>query len=109
MIARPPMSEAVRREPLDDGLRDGVEASQPRLAAARVDSRLSRLYREEQRPLSIRDAASLMIKSWPFIHPHRRLLTIKFALALSSLTFFLLTPWPMKIVVDNVINGHPMT
>jgi ATP-binding cassette, subfamily B, bacterial len=26
-----------------------------------------------------------------------------------SLTFYLMTPWPLKIVIDNVLDGHPLT
>ncbi|MGH7948072.1 MAG: ABC transporter ATP-binding protein, partial [Candidatus Binataceae bacterium] len=36
------------------------------------------------------------------------LLAIKTALALVSLTFFLLVPWPLKIIIDNIINAHPL-
>src|SRR5947209_3497237 len=104
MTKGPPMSEALRQQPLNDGLVNGAAVSDSKPPATGIDSRLSRLYRGEQHSLSIGQAFALLVKSWPFIRPHRRLLTIKFALALTSLTFFLLTPWPMKIVVDNVIN-----
>jgi ABC-type multidrug transport system fused ATPase/permease subunit len=33
---------------------------------------------------------------------------LKFLLALASLPVFLLTPWPLKIIIDNVINGRPL-
>jgi ABC-type multidrug transport system fused ATPase/permease subunit len=77
--------------------------------AAPKDSRATRLYASERPSLSAREAFALIVKSWPFIAAQRRLLALKFALALTSVTFFLLTPWPLKIVIDNVIDGHPLT
>lgn len=77
--------------------------------ASSGDARTNLLYSGEQAPLSIRDAWRLLVKSWPFISHHRRLVAIKCGLVLVSLTFFLMTPWPLKIVIDNVIDGHPLT
>ncbi|MGH7249024.1 MAG: ABC transporter transmembrane domain-containing protein, partial [Pseudomonadota bacterium] len=54
-------------------------------------------------------AARLLIKSWPFIAEHRGLVYLKCALAFVSLVFFLLTPWPLKIVIDNVIDARPLS
>src|SRR5215831_14045794 len=71
-------------------------------------SRVGYLYNDEERPLIAREALHLLIKSWPFVHEHRRLLALKVVLALFSMGFFLLTPWPVKIVIDNVIDGRPM-
>ncbi len=73
------------------------------------DSRTNLLYAGEQAPLTWRDAWRIMVKSWPFVSRHRRLVAIKCALAFISLTFFLTTPWPLKIVIDNVIDGRPLT
>jgi ATP-binding cassette, subfamily B, bacterial len=81
---------------------DGSTQSQP-------DSRANLLYADEQAPLNWREAWRLLVKSWPFISRHRRLLAIKCALVFVSLTFFLMTPWPLKIVIDNVIDAHPLT
>jgi ABC-type multidrug transport system fused ATPase/permease subunit len=78
-------------------------------ASAPTDSRATTLYASESPSLSAREAFGLVVKSWPFIAAQRRLLAVKFALALTSVTFFLLTPWPLKIVIDNVIDGHPLT
>ena len=73
------------------------------------DSRANLLYAGEQAPLTWREAWRLLVKSWPFISRYRRLLAIKCALVFVSLTFFLMTPWPLKIVIDNVIDAHPLT
>jgi ABC-type multidrug transport system fused ATPase/permease subunit len=76
---------------------------------ARVDSRKSHLYAAERKSIGPIVAARLLIKSWPFIAEHRRLVYLKCILAFFSLTFFLLTPWPLKIVIDNVIDGRPLS
>jgi len=73
------------------------------------DSRANLLYVEEQTPLTWREAWHLLVKSWPFVSRYRGLVAIKCALVFISLTFFLMTPWPLKIVIDNVIDGHPLT
>ena len=78
-------------------------------AQSRPDSRANLLYAGEQAPLNWREAWRLLVKSWPFISRYRRLLAIKCALVFVSLTFFLMTPWPLKIVIDNVIDAHPLT
>ncbi|MGA7872313.1 MAG: ABC transporter ATP-binding protein, partial [Candidatus Binatus sp.] len=77
--------------------------------AAQRDSRANLLYAGEQAPLTWREAWRLLVKSWPFVSRYRRLVAIKCALVFISLTFFLMTPWPLKIVIDNVIDGHPLT
>src|ERR1019366_1785505 len=48
------------------------------------------------------------IKGWPFFAAHRRLVALKSALAISSMLLFLITPWPMKIIIDNVIDANPL-
>jgi ATP-binding cassette subfamily B protein len=73
------------------------------------DSRANLLYADEQAPLTWREASRILVKSWPFVSRYRRLVAIKCALVFVSLTFFLMTPWPLKIVIDNVIDGHPLT
>jgi ATP-binding cassette, subfamily B, bacterial len=72
------------------------------------DSRADYLYLEEQHSLSPREALRLLAKSWRFIRPHRRLVAVKFLLALAALPIFLFIPWPLKIIIDNVINGRPL-
>jgi ABC-type multidrug transport system fused ATPase/permease subunit len=74
-----------------------------------TDSRANLLYAGEHAPLTWREAWRVLVKSWPFISRHRRLVAIKCALVFVSLTFFLMTPWPLKIIIDNVIDGHPLS
>jgi ATP-binding cassette subfamily B protein len=78
-------------------------------AVAPRDSRANLLYADEHAPLTWREAWQLLVKSWPFVSRYRRLVAIKCVLVFVSLTFFLMTPWPLKIVIDNVIDGHSLT
>ena len=78
-------------------------------ARSPLDSRANRLYAGERLSLNWREAWRLLVKSWPFVSRHRRLVAIKCALVFISLIFFLMTPWPLKIVIDNVIDGYPLT
>jgi ATP-binding cassette subfamily B protein len=73
------------------------------------DSRANLLYADEQAPLTWREAWRVLVKSWPFVSRFRRLVAIKCVLVFVSLTFYLMTPWPLKIVIDNVIDRHPLT
>ncbi len=73
------------------------------------DSRAKRLYASEDRSLTMREAVGLLLRSWPFIRPHRRRVALKFTLALASLVFVLTLPWPLKIIIDNVINARPLS
>src|ERR1700722_14569329 len=73
------------------------------------DSRANLLYADEHAPLTWREAWELLVKSWPYVSRYRRLVAIKCVLVFVSLTFYLMTPWPLKIVIDNVIDGHPLT
>jgi ABC-type multidrug transport system fused ATPase/permease subunit len=66
------------------------------------------LHLEEQHPLGPREALRLLARSWRFVRPHRRLLAVKVLLALASLPIFLLIPWPLKIIIDNVIDGRQL-
>ncbi len=79
------------------------------ISPGNAEPRLARLYAAEERPLSPREAFHLLSRSWRFISEHRRLVAIKCALAFTSLIFFLLSPWPVKIIIDNVIDRHPLT
>src|ERR1700688_2067258 len=78
-------------------------------AGAPRDSRANLLYAGEQAPLTWHEAWRVLVKSWPFVSRYRRLVAIKCVLVFVSLTFYLMTPWPLKIVIDNVIDGHPLT
>jgi ATP-binding cassette subfamily B protein len=68
-----------------------------------------KLYGAEREHLGFRQAWRVLVKSWPFISQHRQLVTLKFALIISSLVFYLVMPWPMKILIDTVIDGHRLT
>jgi ABC-type multidrug transport system fused ATPase/permease subunit len=84
--------------------------TQPRVDGGDValDSRASCLYLDEGSSLEWPDVVRQLVRSWRFIRPHRRLVALKFLLALGSLPIFLLIPWPLKIVIDNVIDGRPL-
>jgi subfamily B ATP-binding cassette protein MsbA len=73
------------------------------------DSRVHDLYANEHASLNFREAFRLLIKSWVFFAPHRRLVILKSIIATTALMLFLLAPWPMKIIIDNVIDAHPLT
>jgi subfamily B ATP-binding cassette protein MsbA len=75
---------------------------------AEWDSAAAYPYLDERRPLRASEALRLLVRSWRFIRPHRRLVAVKFLLALASLPIFLFTPWPLKIIIDNVIDGRPL-
>jgi ATP-binding cassette, subfamily B, bacterial len=84
--------------------RNGVSRAEPSKT-----SRESRLYSAEAERLSTREAWDTLRKSWPFISKERRLVLLKCGLIIFSLAFYLTSPWPMKIVIDNVIDRHPLT
>lgn len=86
-----------------------MKAAQQVTASRFADSPSHDLYPKERGEVSAREAIDLFVRSWPFIARHRRLIALKFALAIVSTFFFLLTPWPLKIVIDNVIDGHRLT
>jgi ATP-binding cassette subfamily B protein len=91
------------------GVAIGNSASLNGTRPTHQDTRIDRLYADEQRPLRAREVARLFVRSWRFIREFRRLVWLKAILAVVSLTFFLMTPWPLKIVIDNVIDRHPLT
>jgi ABC-type multidrug transport system fused ATPase/permease subunit len=81
----------------------------PRGGSIAREPRDGRLYWAEQQRLSTREAWDTLRKSWPFISEERRLVLLKCGLIIFSLVFYLTSPWPMKIVIDNVIDRHPLT
>ncbi len=85
-----------------------VETNGNAMAAGGRDSRAQDIYGGERDSLSFRESLRLLIKGWAFFARHRRLVTLKSAIAISSMLLFLITPWPMKIIIDNVIDGHPL-
>jgi ABC-type multidrug transport system fused ATPase/permease subunit len=86
--------------------RNGVSS---RAASSAKASREAHLYSAEGQGLSAREAWETLRKSWPFISEERRLVLQKCGLIIFSLVFYLISPWPMKIVIDNVIDRHPLT
>jgi len=46
-------------------------------AVSQRDPRANLLYAGEQAPLTWREAWRLLVKSWPFISRHRRLLAVR--------------------------------
>ncbi len=76
---------------------------------SRFDSRRNLLYSDEHRPLKPREVWRLFVRSWRFIREFRRLVWLKSILAIGSLAFFVMTPWPLKIVIDNVLDRRPMS
>ena len=85
-----------------------LEASHNGPAPETRDARAQDIYATERGSLSFREALRLLIKGWPFFAAHRRLVALKSAIAISSMLLFLITPWPMKIIIDNVIDAHPL-
>lgn len=79
------------------------------VASEKRDARASDLYATERDSLGFSDALRLLRKGWPFFAAHRRLVILKAAIAISSMLLFLITPWPMKIIIDNVIDAHPLS
>ncbi len=69
------MAEASRAQPVENG-------ASPR-GVQQPDSRDGRLYLAERRSLPPREALRLLVNSWFFIRPHRRLVALKFLLALA--------------------------
>ncbi len=85
-----------------------VEKNGNGLAPEGLDSRAQDIYATERDSLSFRESLRLLVKGWAFFARHRRLVALKSAIAISSMLLFLITPWPMKIIIDNVIDGHPL-
>ncbi|HLX38415.1 MAG TPA: ABC transporter ATP-binding protein, partial [Candidatus Binataceae bacterium] len=78
-------------------------------AAQAGDPRARDLYANERASLSFSQALQLLRRGWPYFAAHRRLVILKSSVAISSMLLFLITPWPMKIIIDNVLDGHPLT
>jgi ABC-type multidrug transport system fused ATPase/permease subunit len=72
------------------------------------NARTNRLYTREEHHLTAGEAWRILVKSWPFISEQRRLVWLKCAVIIGSLLFYLAGPWPMKIIVDNVIDRRPL-
>ena len=44
---------------------------------------------------------------WPYIWPHRRGIAIVLAVMLAGVVLEVIKPWPMKVLVDNILGGKP--
>lgn len=73
------------------------------------DAHAQNIYATERRSLTFREALEVLLRGSRFFAAHRRLVAFKAAIAISSMLLFLITPWPMKIIIDNVIDAHPLT
>jgi len=85
------------------------EANANGASSAAGDTRAHDIYATERHSLSFREALDVLAKGWPFFAAHRRLVALKSAIAIFSTLLFLVTPWPMKVIIDNVIDRHPLT
>ena len=63
---------------------------------------------QEDADLGSADALRVMARAVRFVGPFRRAFLIKLGLVVSTLLPLLLLPWPVKIVIDNVIDGVPI-
>jgi ATP-binding cassette subfamily B protein len=45
---------------------------------------------------------------WPDLWAHRRLLTSAYAFRLISVGAAVLSPWPLKVIIDNVVGARPL-
>jgi subfamily B ATP-binding cassette protein MsbA len=86
-----------------------LDANAAAVTVTAHDSRVHDIYANEHSSLTFREAYRLLVRSWPFFAAHRRLVILKSTIAIASMLFFLVSPWPMKIIIDNVIDAHPLT
>ena len=58
--------------------------------------------------LSSRETFALVGRSLAFVWPYRRQIAVKLALTLVGLAVVLFLPWPIKILIDHVVQGMPV-
>jgi ABC-type multidrug transport system fused ATPase/permease subunit len=63
---------------------------------------------EESEFLTTRQTIRVIGRAVRYIEPFRRRFAVKVGLMLTTLIPMLMLPWPVKIVVDNVIEGRPI-
>ncbi len=63
---------------------------------------------EESEFLTNRETFAVIGRAIRYIKPFRARFAVKLALMMTSLVPMLMLPWPVKIVIDNVIEGHPI-
>ena len=54
------------------------------------------------------ETLALLGRSLRFVWPHRRQIAVKLALTLMGLSIVLFLPWPIKILIDHVVEGLPV-
>lgn len=63
---------------------------------------------EESELLSNRETLAVMARAIRYIAPFRGRFLVKLGLMFASLLPMLMLPWPVKIIIDNVIEGRPV-
>ena len=58
--------------------------------------------------ITSRETFALLGRSLQFVWPYRRQIAIKLALTLLGLSVVLFLPWPIKILIDHVVEGLPV-
>ena len=53
-------------------------------------------------------AQSLLAWTFSFLHPHRARVVLMIVLLLAQIGLGALQPWPLKIVIDYVLDGNPL-
>jgi ABC-type multidrug transport system fused ATPase/permease subunit len=62
----------------------------------------------ESESISTRQALGLFAKGLRYVRPFRLRFAVKAGLAIASLAPMLLLPWPIKVLIDHVIEGRPL-
>jgi ABC-type multidrug transport system fused ATPase/permease subunit len=63
---------------------------------------------EESGDLGNLEAARVITRAFRYLGPFKGPFTVKAVLTVVSLLPLLFLPWPVKIIIDNVIEGHPI-
>ena len=63
---------------------------------------------QESEDLTHWEALRVVGRALRFIAPFKRQFAVKVVLMLISLIPMLMLPWPVKIIIDNVVEGHPI-
>ena len=58
--------------------------------------------------ISSRETFALLGRSLKFVWPYRRQIAVKLGLTLLGLSVVLFLPWPIKILIDHVVEGLPV-
>ena len=63
---------------------------------------------EESEVISAGETLRVIGRALRYVEPFRGRFAVKLGLLLLSLLPMLMLPWPVKIIIDNVIEGHPV-